>query len=65
MPVDDWLAAARADADRRGMAELKPLLDMLAEATRVLRSATWNRDAAGAAPPAETADAPGRDDTSS
>ncbi len=38
-----WLAAAKADADRRGLPELGPLLDMLADATRALRAAEWNR----------------------
>ena len=50
MTLDDWLVAARTDAHRRGLPELKPLLDALADATRVLRAATWNRNAAG--PPA-------------
>ena len=44
---DDWLAAAKMDADRRGLPELKPLLDALADATRALRAASWNRHAAG------------------
>jgi len=47
---DDWLVAAKTDADRRGLPELKPLLDALADATRALRAASWNRRAAG--PPA-------------
>ena len=50
MTLDDWLVAAKTDADRHGRAELKPLLDALADATRVLRAASWNRHAAG--PPA-------------
>jgi aspartyl-tRNA(Asn)/glutamyl-tRNA(Gln) amidotransferase subunit A len=52
--VDQWLAAARADAARRGLAGLEPLLDTLAEATRALRAADWNAPAdaaeAGVAP---------------
>jgi aspartyl-tRNA(Asn)/glutamyl-tRNA(Gln) amidotransferase subunit A len=40
--LDRWLAAARADAARRGLADLEPLLDTLAEATRALRAADWN-----------------------
>jgi len=40
--LDRWLAAAEADADRRGLPELKPLLQGLAAATAVLRAADWN-----------------------
>jgi hypothetical protein len=38
MDIESWLSAARADADRRGMPGLKPLLEALAVSTRVLRS---------------------------
>ena len=48
MTLDDWLVAAKTDADRHGRPELKPLLDALADSTRVLRAASWNRHAAGA-----------------
>jgi hypothetical protein len=37
MDVEAWLAAAQADADRRGLPALKPLLATLAAATRALR----------------------------
>jgi hypothetical protein len=37
--IDDWLAAAIADADRRGLPELKPLLETLARSTVALRNA--------------------------
>ncbi len=47
MTVDAWLAAALADADARGLPELKPLLTSLAAATRALRAADWNDEAAG------------------
>jgi hypothetical protein len=40
-----WLDAALADAERRGLRDLKPLLDSLAAATAVLRAADWNDDA--------------------
>ena len=40
--VARWLAAAVADADRRGLPELRPLLEGLAQATITLRSADWN-----------------------
>ena len=43
--LDAWLDAARRDANRRGLPALAPLLDTLAEATRVLRTAAWNRHA--------------------
>jgi len=42
---DDWLRTAQADADRRGIPALKPLLVALADATRILRGASWNRSA--------------------
>jgi hypothetical protein len=37
--IDDWLAAAIADAERRGLGELKPLLESLARSTAALREA--------------------------
>jgi hypothetical protein len=43
--VDAWLAAALADAETRGLPELKPLLEALADATRRLRAAEFNDDA--------------------
>jgi hypothetical protein len=51
MTVDRWLAAAIADAERRGLPELKPLLEGLAAATTALRAADWNDRADGGAPP--------------
>ena len=42
MTVESWLASALADADRRNLPELKPLLESLAGAMRVLRSAHLN-----------------------
>ena len=38
-PIDSWLAAACADAERRGLPELKPLLEALARSTTALRAA--------------------------
>ena len=35
------------DAERRGLPELKPLLEALAKATSSLRTAEWNADASG------------------
>jgi hypothetical protein len=39
MQVTDWLAHAIADADARGLSELKPLLETLARSTQALRDA--------------------------
>ena len=39
MDVDAWLAAALADAEARGLPELKPLLETLARSTQALRDA--------------------------
>lgn len=50
-----WLAAAEADADRRGLPELKPLLQGLATSTAALRAADWNDDADGPTTPASRA----------
>jgi hypothetical protein len=50
MTIEDWLEAAIADADRKGLPDLKPLLRGLAEATRRLRAADWNDDASGRRP---------------
>jgi hypothetical protein len=40
MEIDAWLELACADADRRALPELKPLLQTLAQSTRALRQAT-------------------------
>jgi hypothetical protein len=45
MAVDQWLDAAIADARRRGLDELVPILESLAAATRLLRAAPWDQDA--------------------
>jgi hypothetical protein len=45
MTIDDWLRAAIADAERRGLPELTPILEALARATRALRGADFNADA--------------------
>ena len=39
MTVDAWLKHAIDDAQRRGLPELKPLLETLARSTRALREA--------------------------
>lgn len=42
MTIDSWLQNAVADAERRGMPELKPILETLAKATAALRAADFN-----------------------
>jgi len=42
MTIDQWLQAALADADRRGLPALKPVLEALARATKALRAADFN-----------------------
>ncbi len=45
MTIADWLKAAMADAERRGVPELNPLLEALARATGALRAADFADDA--------------------
>jgi len=47
MTIESWLQAAITDAEKRGLAELKPLLEGLARSTRTLRDADFNDDASG------------------
>ena len=47
MTIESWLQAAIADAERRGLPELKPILETLARATTALRAADFNDDASG------------------
>jgi len=53
MNIDDWLAAAIADAERRGLPELKPLLETLARSTTALRDEDRTARSAAAERPAE------------
>ncbi len=39
MTIEDWFKAACDDADRRGLADLKPLLESLARSMAALRDA--------------------------
>ena len=39
MTVESWLEAAIADAERRGLTGLKPILEALARSTAALRAA--------------------------
>jgi hypothetical protein len=57
MTIEDWLAHAVRDAERRGLPELRPLLEGLACATAALRRADWNADAAASGEPAASRDA--------
>ncbi len=57
MDVASWLAAACADAERRGLPELKPLLETLARSTAALREADGEHRAAEGR---STPPAPGR-----
>jgi hypothetical protein len=43
--VQRWLEASVADAIGRGLTDLPPMLETLAEATRQLRRAPWNERA--------------------
>ena len=45
MTIESWLQAAIADAEKRGIPELKPILEALAKSTRALRAADFNDDA--------------------
>ena len=47
MTIESWLKAAIADAEKRGLPELKPILEALARSTQVLRAADFNDDASG------------------
>lgn len=52
--IDAWLAAAVADAERRGLPELKPLLETLARSTAALREADARLDRERAPSASET-----------
>ena len=58
MTPEDWLESARADAERRGLPDLRAALEGLARSATVLRSADWNDDASGAGESARAAQAP-------
>jgi hypothetical protein len=42
MRIETWLNAMKADAEARGLPELAPLLEALAQSTAALRRADWN-----------------------
>jgi hypothetical protein len=43
MTVESWLQTAIADAEKRGLPDLKPLLEALAKATAALRASEITR----------------------
>jgi len=47
MTIATWLQTAIADAEKRGLPDLKPLLEALARSTQALRAADFNDDASG------------------
>ncbi len=47
MTVDEWLRWAIADAERRGLPDLKPLLETFARSLHALRNADFNDRADG------------------
>jgi hypothetical protein len=57
MTIESWLKAALADADRRGLPELKPILEALARSTQALRAADFN-DVASGTPSADASQQP-------
>jgi hypothetical protein len=50
MTIDAWLQAAIADAERRGLPDLKPILETLAKAIATVRAADFNDDASRSLP---------------
>lgn len=46
MTIESWLQAAIADAEGRGLPELKPMLETLARATTALRASALHDHAA-------------------
>jgi hypothetical protein len=42
--VDRWLERAVEDVERRGLSEMREILEALADALRELRAADWNLD---------------------
>ena len=56
MTVAEWLAYAKADAEKRGLKELVPALEGLAKATEQLRRADWNEDPSTLSPKVTSGD---------
>jgi hypothetical protein len=55
--ITAWVEFAIADAEARGLPELRDLLSGLARSTAVLRAADWNEDASNARDPRPAPDA--------
>jgi hypothetical protein len=55
MKIDAWLQSAVADAERRGLPELKPLLEALAKSVAAVRAADFNVNASSDAKPGHEA----------
>ena len=47
MTIKTWLEMAIQDADKRNLAALRPMLEVLARSTSALRNGDWNFDATG------------------
>ncbi|HEX3702898.1 MAG TPA: hypothetical protein VHU82_06190 [Vicinamibacterales bacterium] len=45
MTIETWLQTAVADAEKRGLPALKPVLEALAKSTQALRNADFNDNA--------------------
>ena len=58
MTPENWLESARADAERRGLPDLRGALEGLARSAGALRAADWNDDASGARESGPEAPAP-------
>jgi hypothetical protein len=52
-PVAAWREWAKADAERRGLPQLAPLIEGLSTTIAVLRAGDWNDDAARGTGPAK------------
>ena len=53
MKIEAWLQSAVADAERRGLPELKPLLEALAKSVAAVRGADFNVNASSDRRPAD------------
>jgi hypothetical protein len=56
MTVAEWLAYAKSDAEKRGLKDVIPALEMLAKATEQLRRADWNEGPLSPSPKAHDYD---------
>lgn len=56
MTVAEWLTYAKADAEKRGLKDLIPALEIVAKATEQLRRADWNEGPLSPSPKADAHD---------